>query len=129
MALFGGDQGIKVASKWLKSTGQEHVAAIWPLTLKSQVIKSLRREWSSDQAHLFQSNNFIAVANGSTGNIQVTVPYVNGDGSEGSESDDGTKGGVNGEGTEGSVNGGGIDGSDQSIADWICSLRKATNMG
>ena len=35
----GADQGIKVASGLLKSTDQERAAAIWPLTLKNQLIK------------------------------------------------------------------------------------------
>ena len=52
------DQGIKVASKLLKSTDQEWAAAIWPLILKNQAIKSLRREWSSDQAHFLLIKHF-----------------------------------------------------------------------
>ena len=49
---FGGvGQGIKVTSELLKSSDQEHMAAISPLTLENQAIKGLRREWSSDQAH------------------------------------------------------------------------------
>ena len=53
--FLGANQGIKVASELLKSTDQERPAAIWPLTLK---IKSLRREWSSDQAQSLPTKNF-----------------------------------------------------------------------
>ena len=65
----GGDQGIKVTSKLLKINNQECMAAIWPLTLENQAIKSLRRRWSSDQAHFADQKNLITVTNASTGDI------------------------------------------------------------
>ena len=49
---------IKVASKLLKSTDQRLKFDLWPLTLKNQAIKSLRREQSSDQAHFLLIKNF-----------------------------------------------------------------------
>ena len=50
------------ASRWpLKSKDQECTATIWPLTPENQVIRSLRKERSGDQAH------FLPVANASTG--------------------------------------------------------------
>ena len=49
--FWGADQGIKMTSKLLKVNNQGHAAAMWPLTLENQAIKSFRREWSSDQAH------------------------------------------------------------------------------
>ena len=54
----GADQGIKVTSELLKINNQEHTAAIWPLTLENQAIKSLWRGRSSDQAHFLPIKKF-----------------------------------------------------------------------
>ena len=40
-----------MTSELLKINNQECTAAMWPLTLRNQAIKSLKRERSSDQAH------------------------------------------------------------------------------
>ena len=45
--FWGADQEIKVTSKLLKVNNQDRAAAMWPLTLENQAIKSLRRERSS----------------------------------------------------------------------------------
>ena len=54
----GADQRIKVASGLLKSTDQKCAAAIWPLTMKNQAIKSLRRERSSNQVQYLLIKHF-----------------------------------------------------------------------
>ena len=67
---LGGDQGIKVTSELLKINNQEHAAAIWPLTLENQAIKSLiRRDDQVIKHTICWSKNLIAVANASIGDI------------------------------------------------------------
>ena len=49
------DQEIKVASELPESTDQEHMAAIWPLTLE---IKQSRASERNDQAHFLPIKHF-----------------------------------------------------------------------
>ena len=50
-------------------------AAIRPLTLKNQVVKSLRRVDQIIKHTFCRSNRMIVVANASTGDKQVTTPW------------------------------------------------------
>ena len=71
--FLGANQGIKVASELLKINGSRIHGC--NLTLENQVIKSLRREQSNDQAHFLPIKHFDRGCKGFSRRHKVTTPW------------------------------------------------------